>query len=104
MSMNPNDIAKQLERANFPAGVQVSTYREEGRHHEGHNDLAGTVFRVQQQDTAYGFELLLTDKAAHKYGAGPALLLTIEQLQKHIAAGLPALNDEEYQRLTFVGD
>lgn len=100
--MNHADLEKQLARAGFDAGLKVSTYREDSPHTEGHDDLSGTVFRVAGQGG--GFELLLTDKATKMYGDGPALMLTIDQLKKHIAAGLPALEDNEYQRLTFVGD
>ncbi len=102
--MTSQEIQAQLERADFASTLQISTYREEGEQIEGHNDLAGTVFRVQGEGGG-GFELLLTDKAVKMYGAGPALTLTIGQLKKHIAQGLPALEaGGVYQRLTFVGD
>ncbi|MDV6374412.1 hypothetical protein [Deinococcus arenicola] len=92
------DFAKQVELAQFPAGVAV-TVREVP---------AGRMFRAVQSGEGQperGLELLLTTDAVKMYGAGPTVLLALERLKKAAEAGLPAVQEDgAYARTVFVGD
>lgn len=87
------DLQAQIEREDFPAGTQVTTYTEPG----------GRVFRAAQPGR--GFELLLTDEAVGMYGEGPTLALVLGRLREAAEAGLPPLEPgQTCVRQTFVGD
>ena len=91
------DVQTQIDRADFPAGVQVTTYEE----------VEGRVFRIRsrQGDTRHGLEILLTDDAMKMYGEEPMVVTVLQELRKHAEAGLPVLQaGQEYERLIYVGD
>ncbi len=91
------DLQSQLDRAELPEGVHVTTYEE----------VEGRVFRVRQRrgDVRHGLEILLTDEAIQMYGEAPMVSAVLQQLKRHAEAGLPVVEaGQEYERLTFVGD
>ncbi|ADV65773.1 hypothetical protein [Deinococcus maricopensis] len=93
------DLQEQIERMRFPAGTQVSMYRE-----GPDND---TVFRVMQRDQngKRGLELVLTHDAEEMYGEGPMVHTALQELYRRVEAGLPeVVPGQEYTRLTYTGD
>ncbi len=91
------DVQTQIDRAEFPENVRVTTYEE----------MDGRIFRIMRREgeTKRGLEILLTDEAVSMYGEGPMVATVLQQLQKHAEDGLPMVEaGQEYERLVFVAD
>lgn len=91
------NVQSQIDRAEFPEDVQVTSYEE----------VEGRVFRARQRrgDVRHGLEILLTDEAIQMYGEEPMVATALQQLKRRAEAGLPVVEaGQEYERLTFVGD